>query len=45
MKTKYIDADNLILGRMATTAAKSALAGENVVIVNCEKAIVTGKKD
>jgi large subunit ribosomal protein L13 len=39
-----IDATNLILGRMASFAAKKALLGETVNIVNCEKAIVTGNK-
>ena len=39
-----INAENLILGRFATVAAKKALLGEKVVIVNCEKAIVTGDK-
>ncbi len=40
-----IDASDLILGRMATVAAKKALAGEEVVIVNCEKAVITGKRN
>jgi len=40
-----IDATNARLGRMATHAAKAALEGEEVVIVNCEEAIITGKKD
>ncbi len=40
-----IDASNLILGRMATVAAKKALSGEEIVIVNCEKAIITGKRN
>ena len=35
-----IDAKDLILGRMATKAAKSALLGEEVIIVNCEKSLV-----
>lgn len=37
-----IDATNLILGRLATFAAKKALLGEKVDIVNCEKAVITG---
>lgn len=37
-----IDATGLVLGRMATHAAKQALDGEEVHIVNAEKAIVTG---
>lgn len=41
---KVIDANNLIVGRMANQVAKLALAGEKVNIVNCEKAIITGSK-
>ena len=40
-----IDAKNSILGRIATFAAKKALLGEEVAIVNCEKAMVTGTKE
>ena len=40
-----IDAKDLILGRMATAVAKKALEGETISIVNCEKAVITGKKD
>ncbi len=40
-----IDASNLIVGRMASIAAKKALLGEEVIVVNCEKAIMTGKKN
>ncbi|MEM3374268.1 MAG: 50S ribosomal protein L13 [Candidatus Woesearchaeota archaeon] len=39
-----IDATNTILGRMAAYAAKYALEGNKVVIVNCEKAYVSGSK-
>ena len=39
-----IDADNLILGRMATFVAKKALLGEKIDIINCEKAVMTGNK-
>jgi large subunit ribosomal protein L13 len=39
-----IDATNMIIGRIATVAAKKALLGENIDIVNCEKAVITGKK-
>ena len=38
-----IDAKNLILGRLATVAAKKALLGEKIDVVNCEKAVVSGK--
>ncbi|MBU0535770.1 MAG: 50S ribosomal protein L13 [Nanoarchaeota archaeon] len=40
-----IDATDSILGRIATVAAKKALLGEKVDIVNCEKAIVTGNRE
>ncbi|MCA9477789.1 MAG: 50S ribosomal protein L13 [Nanoarchaeota archaeon] len=39
-----IDAKNLILGRFATHVAKQALLGEEVRVINCEKAIVSGRK-
>ena len=39
-----IDADGLILGRMASKIAKKLLNGEKVIIVNAEKAIISGKK-
>lgn len=41
---KIIDATGLILGRMTTKVAKLALKGEEVAVVNCEKAIISGKK-
>ena len=39
-----IDADGLILGRMASRIAKRLLEGEQVVIVNAEKAVLSGRK-
>lgn len=39
-----INADGLILGRMGTYVAKRLLRGEEIVIVNAEKAILSGKK-
>ncbi len=39
-----VDASNLILGRMATVATKHLLNGENVIILNAEKAVISGKK-
>jgi len=39
-----INAEGLILGRMATYIAKRLLKGEEIVIVNAEKAILSGKK-
>ena len=39
-----VDADGLILGRMASKVAKSLLNGNKVIILNAEKAIISGKK-
>ena len=39
-----IDASNLVVGRFATFAAKQALLGKVVSIVNCQDAIFTGKR-
>lgn len=39
---KVYDASNQILGRIATSVAKDLLKGENVYIVNCEKAAISG---
>ncbi|KYK28347.1 MAG: 50S ribosomal protein L13 [Theionarchaea archaeon] len=40
-----IDAENLIMGRMASFAAKKLMEGEEVIIINAEKAVITGKKE
>ncbi|HXZ23106.1 MAG TPA: 50S ribosomal protein L13 [Methanomassiliicoccales archaeon] len=40
-----IDASDNILGRLCTTVAKKILTGEQVVVVNAEKAIITGSKE
>ena len=37
-----IDAKDLIVGRFATFAAKQALLGNEIAVVNCEKAYITG---
>ena len=39
------DAKALILGRLASAAARAAMEGEKVDIINCEKAVITGKKE
>ncbi|MBI4448054.1 50S ribosomal protein L13 [Candidatus Woesearchaeota archaeon] len=39
-----IDATNLILGRLSSFAAKKALQGENVDIINAEKSVISGNK-
>jgi len=44
MEETIIDADGLILGRMASQVAKRLLNGEKIVIVNAEKAIISGKR-
>jgi large subunit ribosomal protein L13 len=43
-KIKVYDAENMILGRLASKVAKAALLGEFIAIVNAEKAIITGDK-
>lgn len=39
-----INGDGLIVGRVGTVAAKKALLGEKIDIVNCENMVLTGKK-
>jgi len=39
-----IDASGLILGRMASIVAKRLLLGESIVIVNAEKATLSGRR-
>lgn len=39
-----VNADGLIVGRMASVVAKKLLNGEKVIIVNAEKAVLSGKK-
>lgn len=39
-----IDAEGLVLGRLSTHVAKRLLSGEEIVIVNAEKAVVSGNK-
>ena len=39
-----VNADGLIVGRMASKVAKKLLNGEKVIIVNAEKAVLSGKK-
>lgn len=42
--TTIIDASGATLGRLGTNVAKRLLNGEEVAIVNSEKAIISGKK-
>ncbi len=39
-----IDSEGAVMGRLCTVIAKRLLNGEEIVVVNAEKAIVTGKK-
>ena len=41
---KIIDGKNAILGRLESYAAKVALKGEEVAILNCEQIIITGSR-
>ncbi|MEM1535720.1 MAG: 50S ribosomal protein L13 [Candidatus Pacearchaeota archaeon] len=40
-----IDAQNAVVGRLASFAAKKALQGHNIIIINSEKAIITGSPE
>jgi len=40
-----IDADGLILGRLASHISKRLLSGEDIIIVNAEKSVISGSKD
>ncbi len=42
---KIIDGEGCVLGRLASFAAKEALKGEEIIILNCEKVIITGNKE
>ena len=42
--TTIIDANGATLGRLSTNTAKRLLKGEEVTVVNSEKAIISGKK-
>lgn len=40
-----IDADGHVLGRLASYVAKKALLGESIIIVNAEKALISGSRE
>jgi len=40
-----VNAEGSIVGRLASYVAKKALSGETVIVVNAEKAIISGKKE
>jgi large subunit ribosomal protein L13 len=39
-----IDASGLIVGRMASIVAKRLLQGESIIVVNAEKAVISGRR-
>ncbi len=41
---KIIDGTNAVMGRLASYVAKEALKGEEIVIVNCDKVMITGSR-
>ena len=41
---KIIDGSGMVLGRLASYAAKESLKGEEIAIVNCSDVIITGNK-
>src|SRR3989475_12547370 len=42
---EIVDASNLILGRMASYVAKRALDGKSMVVINAERAVISGTKE
>lgn len=40
-----IDAENAVLGRLASYAVKQSLRGKTIIIVNSEEAIITGSME
>ena len=42
---EIVDASNLILGRMASYVAKKALDGRTIVVINAERAVISGTKE
>ena len=43
-RVAVIDATGMILGRMASHIAKRLLQGEKIIVVNAEKAVISGKR-
>lgn len=43
-KPTVVNAEGLILGRMSSIIAKRLLKGEKIVVVNAEKAVISGKR-
>ena len=40
-----LDAKNTVLGRIASYAAKQALLGKKIIVINCNEALVTGRRN
>ena len=40
-----IDGKNAVLGRLSSAVAEKIMAGEEIVVVNCESIIITGDRD
>jgi large subunit ribosomal protein L13 len=45
MEKIYIDGEGAILGRLASFAAKQALLGNEIIILNTEKIVISGDKN
>jgi|WetSurMetagenome_2_1015567.scaffolds.fasta_scaffold429378_2 large subunit ribosomal protein L13 len=45
MNMIIIDAKDQIIGRIGAVAAKQALLGEEVAVINVEKAVISGRKE
>jgi len=43
-QVEIVDANGLVLGRMASAIAKRLLQGERIIIVNAEKAVISGRR-
>ncbi|MFC2163329.1 50S ribosomal protein L13 [Candidatus Altiarchaeota archaeon] len=41
---KYVNAEGCVLGRIASYVSKQALMGEQVIVVNAEKALISGER-
>lgn len=41
----YVDAEGVQIGRLGSFVAKKALEGNEVIVLNSEKAIISGKKE
>jgi len=41
----FIDAEDAVLGRLASELARRILKGEQITVVNAEKALVTGSRE